>query len=42
MIGKFYLTRSIGDQQGYYTLIWQKIDGVWKIISDHSSGGPVE
>ncbi|MBN1388870.1 MAG: nuclear transport factor 2 family protein [Bacteroidales bacterium] len=42
MIGKFYLTRTIGDQQGYYTLVWQKIDDNWKIISDHSSGGPVE
>ena len=42
MIGKFYLTRTIGDHQGFYTLIWQKIDGRWKIISDHSSGGPVD
>ena len=42
MIGKFYLTRTIGDHQGYYTLVWQEIDGTWKIISDHSSGGPVE
>jgi ketosteroid isomerase-like protein len=42
MIGKFYLTRPIGDRQGYYTLVWQKIDSNWKIISDHSSGGPVE
>lgn len=42
MIGKFYLTRTIGDLQGYYTLVWQKIDGNWKIISDHSSGGPVK
>ncbi len=42
MIGKFYLTRTIGDLQGYYTLVWQKIDGNWKIISDHSSGGPAE
>lgn len=42
MIGKFYLTRTIGDQLGHYTLIWQNIEGKWKIISDHSSGGPVE
>ncbi len=41
MIGKFYLTRTIGDLQGYYTLIWQNIDGKWLIISDHSSGQPV-
>lgn len=42
MIGKFYLTLEAGDQQGYYTLIWQKINGRWLIISDHSSGGPVK
>lgn len=41
MIGKFYLTRTIGDMQGYYTLVWQKIDGKWLIISDHSSGEEV-
>lgn len=41
MIGKFYLTREIGDMQGYYTLVWQKIDGAWVIISDHSSGEAV-
>ena len=22
---------------GHYTLVWQKIDGQWVIISDHSS-----
>lgn len=38
MIGKFYLTRTVGDMQGYYTLVWQKIDEKWLIISDHSSG----
>jgi len=42
MIGRFYLNRTIGDQQGYYTLIWQKTADGWRIISDHSSGGPVE
>ena len=38
MIGKFYLSRRVDDLVGYYTLVWQKIDGEWKIISDHSSG----
>lgn len=38
MIGKFYLARTVGDMQGYYTLVWQKIDEKWLIISDHSSG----
>jgi len=41
MIGKFYLTRTVGDLQGYYTLVWKKIDGKWLIISDHSSGEDV-
>jgi len=35
-IGKFHLSRTIGDLQGHYTLIWKKIDGQWLIISDHS------
>ena len=35
--GKWYLKRSIGDIGGHYTLLFQKIDGHWVIISDHSS-----
>ena len=42
MIGQFYLSRSIGDVVGHFTLIWQKIDGEWLIISDHSSGRTIE
>ena len=42
MIGKFYLSRTIGDLVGHYTLVWQKIDGEWLIISDHSSGQEFE
>ena len=38
MIGRFYLSRSMQDVEGYFTLVWQKIDGRWVIISDHSSG----
>ncbi len=37
LIGKFYLTRAIGDLYGHYSLIWKKIGGKWVIISDHSS-----
>lgn len=37
VIGKFYLTRSIGDASGHFSLLFQKINGEWKIISDHSS-----
>lgn len=37
VLGKWMLTRSIGDISGHYTLIFRKIKGVWNIISDHSS-----
>lgn len=42
MIGKFYLTRSIADLQGHFTLVWKNIGDNWVIISDHSSGEEVE
>jgi ketosteroid isomerase-like protein len=35
--GKWYLTRSIGDLKGYYTLLFKKINNKWCIIVDHSS-----
>ena len=35
--GKYYLTRTIGDVSGHFTLIFRKINGKWVIISDHSS-----
>ncbi|WP_297093341.1 nuclear transport factor 2 family protein [uncultured Draconibacterium sp.] len=38
LIGRFELTREIGDLAGHFTLVIQKIDGNWVIISDHSSG----
>ncbi|WP_321375409.1 nuclear transport factor 2 family protein [uncultured Draconibacterium sp.] len=38
LIGRFELTREIGDLAGHFTLVIQKIDGDWVIISDHSSG----
>ena len=37
VVGRFELTREIGDLAGYYTLVIQKIKGEWIIISDHSS-----
>jgi len=42
LIGKFYLTRTIGDTWGYYTLVWQKINGKWVIITDHSSAAATD
>ncbi len=35
--GKWNLNRTIGDIGGHYTLVFQKINGHWVIISDHSS-----
>lgn len=37
VIGRFELTRDIGDLAGHFTLVIQKIKGNWLIISDHSS-----
>jgi len=39
VLGKWKLTRSMGDLQGMYTLVFEKIKGEWKIVADHSSGG---
>ncbi len=35
--GKWFLKRSIGDVGGHFTLVFQKINGNWVIISDHTS-----
>lgn len=37
VLGKWHLKRTVGDVSGYYTLIFQKINREWVIISDHSS-----
>ncbi|MEJ7737849.1 MAG: nuclear transport factor 2 family protein [Chitinophagaceae bacterium] len=37
VLGKWFLKRSAGDVGGYYTLLFRKINGKWKIVSDHSS-----
>lgn len=38
VIGKWHLSRTIGDLEGHYTLMWIKNkEGKWMIISDHSS-----
>lgn len=36
MMGKFMLTRDVGDTSGYFSLLWKKIDGQWKIVVDHT------
>ena len=37
VLGKWFLKRSVGDVGGHFTLIFKKMKGGWKIISDHSS-----
>ncbi|MCG6189421.1 YybH family protein [Maribellus maritimus] len=37
VIGRYELTREMGNLAGHFTLIIQNIDGKWLIISDHSS-----
>lgn len=37
VVGKWSLTRSIGDVSGHFSLIWKKINGEWVIVADHSS-----
>ena len=37
VIGRFELTRTIGDVSGHFSLIIQKFKKDWFIISDHSS-----
>jgi hypothetical protein len=37
VVGKWFLKRSVGDLKGYYTLLFQKINNQWVIVTDHSS-----
>ncbi len=37
VVGKWHLTRSIGDVGGHFTLLLKKIKNKWVIVADHSS-----
>jgi uncharacterized protein (TIGR02246 family) len=37
VLGRWHLTRSIGDTGGYFTLLFKKIKMKWFIIVDHTS-----
>ena len=37
VVGKWHLTRSIGNVGGHFTLLFKKIKNRWLIVSDHSS-----
>lgn len=37
VLGSWRLKREQDEPKGYFTLIFKKLDGAWKIIVDHSS-----
>ncbi len=37
LVGKFKLSRTIGDLSGHFLLLFKKIKGKWLIIADHTS-----
>jgi len=37
VVGKWNLTRTIGDVGGHFTLLMRNIKGKWVIVADHSS-----
>lgn len=37
VVGKWHLTRSIGDVGGHFTLLFKKEKNKWVIVADHSS-----
>ena len=37
VLGKWMLQRTIGNQKGFYTLLFRKIKKRWVIVADHSS-----
>jgi ketosteroid isomerase-like protein len=37
VIGKWELTRTVGNISGHYSLLFRKIKGKWVVVADHSS-----
>jgi len=37
VVGKWHLTRSIGDVGGHFTLLFKKVKNKWVIVADHTS-----
>ncbi len=37
VVGKWHLTRSIGDVGGHFTLLFKKVKNKWVVVADHSS-----
>lgn len=37
VVGKWHLTRTIGNVGGHFTLLFKKVKNKWVIVADHSS-----
>lgn len=37
VVGTWRLDRTEDVLQGHFTLLWKKMNGIWKIVADHSS-----
>ncbi|HSK13751.1 MAG TPA: DUF4440 domain-containing protein [Phnomibacter sp.] len=37
LLGKWHLSRTVGDVGGYFTLVLRKMKDGWKIVYDHTS-----
>ncbi|MCG8474326.1 MAG: hypothetical protein MI784_02455 [Cytophagales bacterium] len=37
VVGKWRIVKKDRTRAGYYSLLWKKINGQWKIIADHTS-----
>ena len=37
VVGKWHLTRTIGDAQGHFTLLIRRVKDKWLVVVDHSS-----
>lgn len=37
VVGKWALEREKDTLSGYYSLLWQEIDGKWKVVFDHTN-----
>lgn len=37
LVGEFHLIRNVGKADGIFTLVFKKVEGQWKVISDHTT-----
>lgn len=37
VVGRWSLEREKDTLSGYYSLLWKKIDGQWKVVFDHTN-----